>query len=58
MPSLIDIEVVGSSIGPLDTTLLTQVINDITKTIVLPWLNYKGQHQVQISKTKNVFCCF
>jgi hypothetical protein len=46
MPSPIDIEVVGSSIGHLDTTLLTQGINDIAKTIVLPWLNYKGLHQV------------
>jgi hypothetical protein len=55
MPSPIDIEVLGSSIGHLDTTLLAQGINDIAKTIVLPWLNYKGLHQVQISKTKNVY---
>ena len=58
MPSPIDIEVVGSSIGHLDTTLLTQGINDIAKTIVLPWLNYKGLHQVQISKTKQRLCYF
>jgi hypothetical protein len=46
VPSPIDIEVVSSSIGPVDTQLLSQGINDIVKTIVLPWLNYKGQHQV------------
>jgi hypothetical protein len=46
LPVPIAIAVVSSSIGPLDTQLLADGINDILKTIVLPWLNYRGQHQV------------
>jgi hypothetical protein len=46
LPLPIAIDVVSSSIGPLDTQLLADGINDILKTIVLPWLNYRGQHQV------------
>ena len=45
LPLPVDIEVISSSIGPLDTQLLTQGINDLIKGIVLPWLNLKGQHQ-------------
>jgi hypothetical protein len=45
LPLPVDIEVISSSIGPLDTQLLTQGINDLIKDIVLPWLNLKGQHE-------------
>jgi hypothetical protein len=50
MPHPIDVEVAGSSIGPVDTALLTQIVNDLAKTILLPWANYKAQHQVQTTR--------
>jgi hypothetical protein len=45
LPLPVDIEVISSSIGPLDTQLLSQGINDLIKYILLPWLNMKGQHE-------------
>jgi hypothetical protein len=46
MPQAIDIEVTGSSIGPLDVKLLSEEMNEVAKSIALPWINYKGQHEV------------
>jgi hypothetical protein len=43
----IDVEVVSSSIGPLDTKTLNQIVNDIVESIMLPWFNYMGQFKVQ-----------
>jgi hypothetical protein len=47
MPRPIDVEVAGSSIGPVDAALLTQLVGDLAKTVLLPWINYKAQHQVR-----------
>ena len=54
MPVPIAIDVVSSSIGHLDMQLLADGMNDIVKTIVLPWLNYKGQHQVPAHTSSSV----